>query len=81
MRIVAHLDLDAFYAAVEQLENPELRKQLGVWYTPPEVVKYMVARVDRALRDELALPDYEELAQSIVEHPDPVDWPEAEWPK
>jgi DNA polymerase-4 len=25
--IVAHLDLDAFYAAVEQLENPELRTQ------------------------------------------------------
>src|SRR5438045_8621285 len=25
--IVAHLDLDAFYAAVEQLENPELRAQ------------------------------------------------------
>src|SRR6201982_2080514 len=25
--IVAHLDLDAFYAAVEELENPELRLQ------------------------------------------------------
>ena len=25
--IVAHLDLDAFYAAVEQLESPELRTQ------------------------------------------------------
>jgi DNA polymerase-4 len=25
--IVAHLDLDAFYAAVEELENPELRSQ------------------------------------------------------
>src|SRR6267378_3116110 len=25
--IVAHLDLDAFYAAVEELENPELRAQ------------------------------------------------------
>src|SRR3954454_9201487 len=25
--IVAHLDLDAFYAAVEQLENPELRER------------------------------------------------------
>jgi DNA polymerase-4 len=23
--IVAHLDLDAFFAAVEELENPELR--------------------------------------------------------
>ncbi|HET8556666.1 MAG TPA: DNA polymerase IV [Gaiellaceae bacterium] len=26
-RIVAHLDLDAFYAGVEELENPELRTQ------------------------------------------------------
>src|SRR3954470_813753 len=26
-KIVAHLDLDAFYAAVEELENPELRAQ------------------------------------------------------
>src|SRR6266852_3346061 len=25
--IVAHLDLDAFYAAVEELENPELREK------------------------------------------------------
>ncbi|HVR13754.1 MAG TPA: DNA polymerase IV, partial [Gaiellaceae bacterium] len=25
MRILAHLDLDAFFAAVEELENPELR--------------------------------------------------------
>src|SRR5213593_4565909 len=25
--IVAHLDLDAFFAAVEELENPELRTQ------------------------------------------------------
>jgi DNA polymerase-4 len=27
MRIVAHLDLDAFYAAVEELERPELRSR------------------------------------------------------
>lgn len=30
---------------------------MGVWYTPPEIVKYMVARVDRALKDELGRPD------------------------
>ena len=35
--------------------DPELRKQLGVWYTPPEVVRYMVARVDRALKDDLGI--------------------------
>lgn len=33
--------------------DPKLRKQLGVWYTPTEVVRYMVARVDRALKDDL----------------------------
>jgi DNA polymerase-4 len=27
MRILAHLDLDAFFAAVEELENPELRER------------------------------------------------------
>ena len=37
--------------------DPELRKQLGVWYTPAEVVRYMVARVDKALRDDLGVPD------------------------
>ena len=37
--------------------DPELRRQLGVWYTPPEVVRYMVARVDRALKDDLGIAD------------------------
>ena len=35
--------------------DPKLRKQLGVWYTPREVVRYMVARVDRALKDDLGI--------------------------
>ena len=35
--------------------DPKLRKQLGVWYTPTEVVRYMVARVDRALKDDLGI--------------------------
>ena len=30
---------------------------MGVWYTPREIVKYQVARVDRVLREELDLPD------------------------
>lgn len=37
--------------------DPELRKQFGVWYTPPELVRYMVARVDRALRENYGIPD------------------------
>ncbi|MYA07356.1 MAG: N-6 DNA methylase [Holophagales bacterium] len=46
-----------FYEPFLQAFDPALRKQLGVWYTPTEVVQYMVARVDKALRDDLAIPD------------------------
>jgi len=64
------VDRDAFFARFEEehavqyfyepfLEafDPELRKELGVWYTPPEVARYMVERVDTALREELGRPD------------------------
>ena len=46
-----------FYEPFLEAFDPELRKQLGVWYTPAEVVRYMVARVDRTLRDDLDIPD------------------------
>ena len=46
-----------FYEPFLEAFDPALRKQLGVWYTPPEVVRYMVARVDRALKDDLGIPD------------------------
>lgn len=46
-----------FYEPFLQAFDPELRKRLGVWYTPPEVVQYMVARVDTVLREELDIPD------------------------
>ena len=46
-----------FYEPFLQAFDPELRKQLGVWYTPTEVVRYMVARVDKALRDDLGIAD------------------------
>ena len=46
-----------FYEPFLEAFDPELRKQLGVWYTPAEVVRYMVARVDRALKDDLDIPD------------------------
>ena len=45
-----------FYEPFLEAFDPVLRKQLGVWYTPTEVVKYMVARVDRALKDDLRIP-------------------------
>ena len=44
-----------FYEPFLEAFDPDLRKQLGVWYTPSEVVRYMVARVDRALRDDLGV--------------------------
>ena len=46
-----------FYEPFLEAFDPALRKQLGVWYTPSEVVRYMVARVDRALKDDLAIPE------------------------
>ena len=44
-----------FYEPFLEAFDPALRKQLGVWYTPREIVRYMVARVDRALRDDLGI--------------------------
>ena len=46
-----------FYEPFLEAFDPALRKQLGVWYTPNEVVRYMVARVDKALKDDLGIPD------------------------
>ena len=46
-----------FYEPFLQAFDPDLRKQLGVWYTRTEVVSYMVARVDRALKDDLGIAD------------------------
>ncbi len=46
-----------FYEPFLEAFDPELRKQLGVWYTPTEVVRYMVARVDHTLKDDLNIAD------------------------
>jgi hypothetical protein len=46
-----------FYEPFLAAFDPELRRQLGVWYTPREIVRYMVERVDRVLRTELGKPD------------------------
>ena len=67
--VLNRVDTDAFFLRFEEdtavqyfyepfLEafDPELRKQLGVWYTPREIVRYMVERVDTVLRTELNLP-------------------------
>jgi SAM-dependent methyltransferase len=46
-----------FYEPFLEAFDPELRKELGVWYTPNEVVAYMVARIDMALRQDLGVAD------------------------
>jgi len=46
-----------FYEPFLEVFDPELRKELGVWFTPPEIVQYQVARVDTVLRNELGLAD------------------------
>ena len=46
-----------FYEPFLEAFDADLRKELGVWYTPAEVVRYMVARVDKALQDDLGIPD------------------------
>ncbi|MCK9374773.1 MAG: N-6 DNA methylase [Syntrophobacterales bacterium] len=46
-----------FYEPFLKAYDPQLRKDLGIWYTPPEIVQYMVARVDTVLREELEIVD------------------------
>jgi len=46
-----------FYEPFLEAFDPELRKELGVWYTPREIVEYQVARVDTVLREELDVAD------------------------
>lgn len=56
-RFEDHHAVQYFYEPFLEAFDPELRKQLGVWYTPTEIVRYMVARVDQALQTELGLAD------------------------
>ena len=58
-RFVEDHAVQYFYEPFLAAFDPKLRKQFGVWYTPPEIVQYQVARVDAALRDKdgLNIPD------------------------
>lgn len=77
------VDADAFFKAFEEAHaiqyfyepfleafDPGLREQLGVWYTPPEVVTYQVRKVHQLLQTELGLADG--LADSSVIVLDPA---------
>ena len=54
-RFREHEAVQYFYEPFLEAFDPQLRKDLGVWYTPDEVVRYMVERCDRALRDDLGI--------------------------
>jgi hypothetical protein len=45
--------LTYFYEPFLEAFDPDLRKELGVYYTPPEIVRYQVRTIDRLLREEL----------------------------
>ena len=42
-----------FYEPFLEAFDPKLREELGVWYTPPEIVRYQVRRVHHILKTEL----------------------------
>jgi len=46
-----------FYEPFLERFDSELREQLGVWYTPEEVVEYQVRRIDAVLREKLGIRD------------------------
>ncbi|WP_428393409.1 type ISP restriction/modification enzyme [Lichenicoccus sp.] len=45
-----------FYEPFLEAFDPKLREDLGVWYTPPEIVRYQVRRVHYLLKAELGRP-------------------------
>ncbi|MFZ0888677.1 MAG: N-6 DNA methylase [Candidatus Binataceae bacterium] len=45
-----------FYEPFLEAFDPDLRDRLGVWYTPREIVRYQVKKIDRLLRSELGCP-------------------------
>ena len=54
-RFAAENAVQYFYEPFLEAFDPELRKELGVWYTPREIVRYQVERVDTVLREELGV--------------------------
>jgi hypothetical protein len=44
-----------FYEPFLEAFDPDLREELGVWYTPPEIVRYQVRRVHHLLKAELGI--------------------------
>ena len=47
--------IEYFYEPFLAAYDPKLRDKLGVWYTPPEIAAYQVARADHHLREDLGI--------------------------
>ena len=45
-----------FYEPFLELFDPLLREELGVWYTPPQIVRYQVRQIHYLLKAELDRP-------------------------
>jgi len=46
-----------FYEEFLSFYDPKIRKEFGAWYTPVQVVRYMVLMVDKMLIEELGIDD------------------------
>lgn len=53
---VATVAMTYFYEPFLEAFDPDLKKTLGVWYTPPEIVRYQVQRAHQLLKSELKCP-------------------------
>ncbi|MFM9935140.1 MAG: N-6 DNA methylase [Novosphingobium sp.] len=56
-----------FYENFLQIFDPAARERYGVYYTPIEVVRYMVGALDRALRDNLGTLGLRDEAVTILD--------------
>lgn len=56
-----------FYENFLQIFDPAARERYGVYYTPIEVVRYMVGALDRALRDNLGTQGLRDEAVTILD--------------
>lgn len=53
---VASAAMTYFYEPFLEAFDPTLKKAMGVWYTPPEIVRYQVRRAHQLLKEQLGRP-------------------------
>ncbi len=53
---VATRAMTYFYEPFLEAFDPDLKKSMGVWYTPPEIVRYQVRKAHALLKEQLGRP-------------------------